>query len=103
MAVVRSGLWDPDLKILLHFPVVETGSALGMESLAIQDSQITVSASNISHEPSKGRLNSPLGGAGWCASYDPALYLQIDLQTTHIITAVNSYDTLYRNKILIIL
>ena len=70
------------------FSPVELGPALGMESSAIQDSQITASASNTDHEAPKGRLNSQLGGGAWCAGYDPAVFLQVELQTTHTITEV---------------
>ena len=59
-----------------------------METLVIQDSQITASASDVNYEPPKGRLNSDLGGGAWCAAYDTTMYLQIDLLITHIITEV---------------
>ncbi|XP_022806638.1 uncharacterized protein LOC111343721 [Stylophora pistillata] len=61
---------------------------LGMESGKIPDSRISASSSNT---PAKsGRLNYALG-ASWCAeTNDTNPYLQIDLQTLHIICAVST-------------
>ena len=62
---------------------------LGMESGSIPDSKITASTVQSASTPAKnGRLNS---GSSWCATTsDSNPYLQIDLQTLHIICAVTT-------------
>ena len=62
---------------------------LGMESGLIPDSNITASTEKNANTAAKnGRLNS---GSSWCAeTSDSAPYLQIDLQTLHIICAVST-------------
>ncbi|PFX23979.1 Receptor-type tyrosine-protein phosphatase F [Stylophora pistillata] len=61
---------------------------LGMESGNISDSRITASSS--STPAGNGRLNYELG-APWCAeTNDTSPYLQIDLQTLHIVCAVST-------------
>ncbi|PFX13684.1 Lactadherin [Stylophora pistillata] len=61
---------------------------LGMEGRNIPDSRITASSSRTPAE--NGRLNYVLG-APWCAeTNDTSPYLQIDLQTLHIICAVST-------------
>ncbi|XP_022783170.1 uncharacterized protein LOC111323973 [Stylophora pistillata] len=61
---------------------------LGMEGGKIPDSRITASSSSTPAE--NGRLNYALG-ASWCAgTSDTNPYLQIDLQTLHIICAVST-------------
>ena len=61
---------------------------LGMESGSIPDSKITASTSSPSAR--NGRLNFT-SGSSWCAqSSDANPYLQIDLQTLHIICAVST-------------
>ncbi|XP_022808474.1 uncharacterized protein LOC111345455 [Stylophora pistillata] len=61
---------------------------LGMEGGNIQHSRITASSSSTS--TANGRLNYALG-ASWCAeTNDTSPYLQIDLQTLHIICAVST-------------
>ena len=61
---------------------------LGMENGTIPDSKITASSE---HTPAKnGRLNFT-SGSSWCAgTSDANPYLQIDLQTLHIICAVST-------------
>lgn len=63
---------------------------LGMESGAILDSQLTASSElNPSTLAKNGRLNAVW--SSWCASTnDSNPYLQIDLQTLHIICAVST-------------
>ncbi|PFX27069.1 Discoidin domain-containing receptor 2 [Stylophora pistillata] len=72
---------------------------LGMGSGAIPNSDITTSSDQSSSTPAKnGRLNYTLGSS-WCAgtSYtDP--YLQIDLQTLHIICAVSTQGNSEANQ-----
>ena len=59
-----------------------------MERGKIPDGRITASSSNASAK--NGRLNYALG-ASWCADKsDSNPYLQIDLQTLHIICAVST-------------
>ena len=57
-----------------------------MESRSIPDNKITASSENAAAK--NGRLNS---GSSWCAgTSDSNPYLQIDLQTLHIICAVST-------------
>ena len=60
-----------------------------MESGSIPDNNITASSEKNANTTAKnGRLNS---GSSWCAETgDSAPYLQIDLQTLHIICAVST-------------
>ena len=62
-----------------------------MESLAIPDDKITASTELNANTPAKnGRLNYT-AGSSWCAlTNDSNPYLQIDLQTLHIICAVST-------------
>ena len=62
---------------------------LGMESGLIPDSNITASTEkNATTAAENGRLNS---ASSWCAeTTDSNPYLQIDLQTLHIICAVST-------------
>ena len=64
---------------------------MGLTDGCILDSQLTASSELNAHTPAKnGRLNYT-AGSSWCASTggsDP--YLQIDLQTLHIICAVST-------------
>ena len=64
---------------------------LGMESRKIPDNKITASSELLVSTPAKnGRLNYT-AGSSWCASTsDSNPYLQIDLQTLHIICAVST-------------
>ena len=65
---------------------------LGMESGSIPDNNITASSvRSVSSTPAKnGRLNYA-SGSSWCAgTSDTNPYLQIDLQTLHIICAVST-------------
>ena len=65
---------------------------LGMKNGIISDSEITASTvQSTSNTPAKnGRLNYTLGSS-WCAeTRDANPYLQIDLQTLHIICAVST-------------
>ena len=62
-----------------------------MENGTILDSKITASSEQNASTPAKnGRLNYTLGSS-WCAgTSDSNPYLQIDLQTLHIICAVST-------------
>ena len=62
-----------------------------MENGTILDSKITASSKQSANTPAKnGRLNYTLGSS-WCAgTSDSNPYLQIDLQTLHIICAVST-------------
>ena len=64
---------------------------LGMQSGSIPDDSITASSElNVSTPAKNGRLNYT-AGSSWCASTnDSSPYLQIDLQTLHIICAVST-------------
>ena len=64
---------------------------LGMENGTISDSRITASSKQSISTPAKnGRLNYT-SGSSWCAgTSDTNPYLQIDLQTLHIICAVST-------------
>ena len=64
---------------------------LGMESGLIPDSDITASSEKNANTAAKnGRLNYT-SGSSWCAATsDSNPYLQIDLQTLHIICAVST-------------
>ena len=64
---------------------------LGLENQRISDGNITASSVQNANTPAKnGRLNyTP--GSSWCAgTSDTNPYLQIDLQTLHIICAVST-------------
>ena len=62
-----------------------------MQSESIPDNRINASSQLNSNTPAKnGRLNY-VAGSSWCASTnDSNPYLQIDLQTLHIICAVST-------------
>ena len=62
-----------------------------MESRSIPDNNITASSEKNANTPAKnGRLNYA-SGSSWCAgTSDSNPYLQIDLQTLHIICAVST-------------
>ena len=62
-----------------------------MENGTISDSKITASSEQSANTPAKnGRLNYTLASS-WCAgTSDSNPYLQIDLQTLHIICAVST-------------
>ena len=64
---------------------------LGMESRSIPDKKINASSERNADEAAKnGRLNYA-SGPSWCAkASDSNPYLQIDLQTLHIICAVST-------------
>ena len=64
---------------------------LGMGNGLIPDNDITASSKLNANTPAKnGRLNYT-AGSSWCASTnDSNPYLQIDLQTLHIICAVST-------------
>ena len=64
---------------------------LGMANELIPDNNITASSKLNASTPAKnGRLNYT-AGSSWCASTsDSNPYLQIDLQTLHIICAVST-------------
>ena len=68
-----------------------TNLDLGMQSGSVPDNRITASSElNISTPAKNGRLNYT-AGSSWCASTsDSNPYLQIDLQTLHIICAVST-------------
>ena len=64
---------------------------LGLENERISDGNITASSVQNANTPAKnGRLNYT-SGSSWCAgTSDTNPYLQIDLQTLHIICAVST-------------
>ena len=64
---------------------------LGIGSGSIPDDRITASSVQSARTPAKnGRVNNT-AGSSWCAdASDPSPYLQIDLQTLHIICAVST-------------
>ena len=64
---------------------------LGIGSGAIPDNKITASSVQSARTPAKnGRVNYT-AESSWCAgASDPSPYLQIDLQTLHIICAVST-------------
>jgi len=64
---------------------------LGIGSGAIPDNKITASSVQSARTPAKnGRVNYT-AASSWCAgASDPSPYLQIDLQTLHIICAVST-------------
>ncbi|PFX30135.1 Protein sidekick-2 [Stylophora pistillata] len=64
---------------------------LGMENRKIPDGKITASSEkNVDTQAKNGRLNYT-SGSSWCAgTSDSNPYLQIDLQTLHIICAVST-------------
>jgi len=64
---------------------------LGMKSGSIPDNKITASTVQSANTPAKnGRLDYT-SGSSWCAgTSDSNPYLQIDLQTLHIICAVST-------------
>jgi len=66
-------------------------AAVGLADGYILDSQLTASSELNANTPAKnGRLNYT-AGSSWCASKtDSNPYLQIDLQTLHIICAVST-------------
>ena len=71
-----------------------------MESGSIPDSKITASSvQSASNTPAKnGRLNYTTGSS-WCAgTSDTNPYLQIDLQTLHIICAVSTQGNSQANQ-----
>ena len=81
------------MKITTQFLFLIAGDCvnldLGMESGSIPDIKITASSEkNVNAAAKNGRLNS---GSSWCAgTSDRNPYLQIDLQTLHIICAVST-------------
>ncbi|KAL9950694.1 hypothetical protein ACROYT_G043234 [Oculina patagonica] len=70
-----------------------------MESGSIPDGNITASSVQNANTPAKnGRLNFA-SGSSWCAATsDTNPYLQIDLQTLHIICAVSTQGNSQANK-----
>ncbi|KAL9950685.1 hypothetical protein ACROYT_G043224 [Oculina patagonica] len=70
-----------------------------MESGSIPDSKITASSVQNANTPAKnGRLNFA-SGSSWCAATsDTNPYLQIDLQTLHIICAVSTQGNSHADK-----
>ena len=64
---------------------------LGMEDGQIPNDKVTASSEQSANTPAKnGRLNYT-SGSSWCAgTSDTNPYLQIDLQTLHIICAVST-------------
>ena len=59
-----------------------------MENGLIPDERITVSSVDSRFPASFGRLNDARGS--WCAGYLGNIYLQIDLQSLHVICAVST-------------
>ena len=86
--------YNHNLIVILTFHTVGdcVDLILGMENGVILDSKITASSvQSASNTPAKnGRLNYA-SGSSWCAgTSDTNPYLQIDLQTLHIICAVST-------------
>ena len=79
--------------MLLFYPLLASceQAAVGLADRYILDSQLTASSElNANTPPKNGRLNYT-AGSSWCASTsDSNPYLQIDLQTLHIICAVST-------------
>ena len=92
---MRKVLWTWYHVKLYTFYCLVTGDCidldLGMENGTILDSKITASTKQSASTPAKnGRLNYT-SGSSWCAgTSDTNPYLQIDLQTLHIICAVST-------------
>ena len=64
---------------------------LGIGSRSIPDNKITASSVQSARTPAKNARVNYTGGSSWCAgASDPRPYLQIDLQTLHIICAVST-------------
>ena len=64
---------------------------LGIESGSIPDDKITASSVQSPHTPAKNSRLGYTAGSSWCAeASDPSPYLQIDLQTLHVICAVST-------------
>ena len=87
--------WLRGLTTLIYYNCLFAGDCidldLGMENGTILDSKITASTKQSASTPAKnGRLNYT-SGSSWCAgTSDTNSYLQIDLQTLHIICAVST-------------
>ena len=83
-------MWLRGLTTIFTFYCIFAGDCvdldLGMENGTILDEKITASSKR--NTAKNGRLNS---GSSWCAgASDSNPYLQIDLQTPHIICAVST-------------
>jgi len=64
---------------------------LGMENGTILDSRIAASSKQSANTPAKNGRLKYTSGSSWCAAAsDSHPYLQIDLQTLHIICAVST-------------
>ena len=79
--------------LYLTIPLIQTSDchdALGMESGAIPDDQISSSSDfNVNHLAHKGRLNSQAYAGSWSAQRnDGNQWLQIDLGSKHTVTRV---------------
>ncbi|XP_028512626.1 uncharacterized protein LOC110231617 isoform X6 [Exaiptasia diaphana] len=79
----------------LSFGTCTRRKALGMQSKAIRDSQITASSSyNLRYLPSYGRLNIVLGNGGWLArSNTIGEWIQVDFLQATRITAIATQGT----------
>ncbi|XP_078353365.1 receptor-type tyrosine-protein phosphatase S-like isoform X3 [Oculina patagonica] len=72
---------------------------LGMESGSIPDSNITASSVKNANTPAKNSRLNFASGSSWCAATsDNNPYLQIDLQTLHIICAVSTQGNSQANQ-----
>ena len=64
---------------------------LGIGSGSIPDDKITASSVQSARTPAKNGRLGYTAGSSWCAeASDPSPYLQIDLQTPHVICAVST-------------
>ena len=59
-----------------------------MENGLIPDERITASSADVRYPATFGRLND--GRGSWCVLYEDKIYLQIDLQSLHVICAVST-------------
>ena len=81
---------------LLFLHLAECNSALGLEDLKIQDSQLTAQSYyerlsigggiSVNTEPKCARLNK--NKCAWCAPHGNGQYLQVDLRHDFIITGI---------------
>lgn len=80
--------------------LTEDFPALGVEKQLITDAQMTASSASdpVTTSASSGRLNS---NSAWCSatSNEQPLFLQIDMNEIHVITAVSHLSVLPKKPI----
>ena len=89
-------LFITHIKNKLYLYLAECNSALGLEDLRIQDSQLTAQSyyeslsigggKSVDTEPKCARLNK--NNCAWCAPRGNGQYLQVDLRRNFIITGI---------------